>query len=124
MQEVIIHNLDQPQISTIKAFYCSSFPCRLRGLTFRRSLNPDLGLLLVQSRETRLDAAIHMLFVWIDLAVIWINSSEEVVDVRLARSWRPVYLPRRSASYVLELNAARLNDFNVGDRIEIEKILD
>ena len=124
MQEVIIHNLDQSQISPIKAYYCSSFLCRLRGLTFRRRLHPDRGLLLVQNRETRLDAAIHMLFVWMDLAVIWINSSYEVVDVRLARSWRPIYLPRRSASYVLELNVARLNDFTIGDRIDIEKKVD
>jgi len=124
MQEVIIHNLNRPQIFPIRADYCSSFLCRLRGLTFRRRLQPDRGLLLVQSRETRLDAGIHMLFVWIDLAVIWINSSEEVVDVRLARSWRPVYLPRSPASYVLELNAARLDDFNVGDRIDIGKTLD
>ena len=124
MQEVIIQNLNQPHVSPIKASYCSTFFCRLRGLTFRRKLYPDRGLLLYQTRETRLDAAIHMLFVWMDLAVIWINSSNEVVDVKLVRSWRPMYMPRRPAVYVLELNATRLKDFSVGDRIAIEKAMD
>ncbi len=124
MQEVIIHNLDKPLISPVQVCYCSSFACRLRGLTFHRELPLNSGLLLVQDRESRLDAAIHMLFVWMDLAVIWISSSGEVVDVKLARSWRPVYIPQKSASYILELNAARLNDFTVGDRVKIEKKLD
>jgi uncharacterized membrane protein (UPF0127 family) len=123
MQEVIIHNLDKPHISPVQAYFCSSFLCRLRGLTFRRKLPLNRGLLLVQNRESRLDAAIHMAFVWMDLAVIWISSSGKVVDAKLARAWRPLYVPRKAASYVLELNAVHLNDFSLGDRVDIEKIL-
>jgi len=84
-------------------------------------LSPAQGLLLVQARESRLDAAIHMLFVWMDLAVIWINASDEVVDVKLARRWRLAYVPARPAIYVLELAAERLGDFEVGERVRIEK---
>jgi uncharacterized membrane protein (UPF0127 family) len=124
MPEVIIHNLKQQQFSPIIANYCSSFFSRMRGLTFHRKLHPDRGLLLVHSRESRFDTAIHMFFVWMDLAVIWLNSSGEVVDVRLARSWRPMYVPRRSANRVLELNSSRLHDFAIGDQIEIEEKLD
>jgi uncharacterized membrane protein (UPF0127 family) len=61
-----------------------------------------------------------MLGVWMNLAVIWINTAGEVVDVRLARRWRPAYAPKRPARYILELNANRLHDFNVGDRVAIE----
>ncbi len=124
MQEVLIHNLDKPHNSPVRASYCSSFKCRLRGLTFRRELPPNYGLLLVQNHDTRLDSAIHMLFVWMNLAVIWISSSGEIVDARLARAWHPVYIPSKSARYVLELNATRLGDFIVGDRLKIEKTMD
>lgn len=106
----------------MKAPYCSSFFCRLRGLTFRRSLAEDEGLLLVQGNDSRLDAAIHMLFVWMDLAVVWINSAGEVVDVQLARRWHLVYVPQRSARYVLETVPARLDEFKVGDRIQFENL--
>lgn len=80
---------------SLTAQYCQSFTCQLRGLTFRRQLAPHWGLLLVQPRQSRLEAAIHMMFMWIDLAVIWLNSEGEVVDTRLARRWRLAYVPRR-----------------------------
>jgi uncharacterized membrane protein (UPF0127 family) len=94
----------------------------LRGFTFRRALSEEEALLLVQSRDSRLDAAIHMLWVWVDLAVAWINSGGIVVDSRLARRWRPIYLPRYPARYVLEMPPARLNDFQTGDQVVIEDI--
>ena len=106
----------------MKALYCVSFACRLRGLTFRRTLAEDEGLLLVQGSDSRLDASIHMLFVWMDLAVVWINSAGNVVDVRLARRWHLAYAPQRPARYVLETRPARLDEFKVGDRIKFEDI--
>jgi len=121
MQQVNIYNLSRPQDPAVTAKYCVSFLCRLRGLMFRRSLAPEEGLLLVQSRESRLDAAIHMLFVWVDLAVIWINAASEVVDIKLARRWRLMYVPSRPAMYILELAAGHLEDFKVGDQVKFEK---
>ena len=82
----------------LQAIYCDSFLCRLRGLMFRSSLAHDEGLLLVEARDSRLDTSIHMLFVFMDLAVIWINSEYTVVDTVLARAWRPAYAPRQPAS--------------------------
>ena len=120
MLQVHIYNLSRPQDSAVVAKYCVSFPCRLRGLMFRRSLAADEGLLLVQRRENRLDAAIHMLFMWVDLAVVWINASREVVDVRWARRWRPIYVPTQPAMYVLELPIGHLENFKVGDQVRFE----
>jgi uncharacterized protein len=121
MRQVLISNPNSPQVQLIKAKYCSSFLCQLRGLTFRKQLPVDQGLLLVQKQDSRLNAAIHMMFVWIDLSVIWINSEFKVVDVILARRWRLAYVPRRPARYVLELAASRLSDFNIGDQVQIEE---
>jgi uncharacterized membrane protein (UPF0127 family) len=122
MQRVVITNLSHPQKRPILAKYCVSFFCRLIGLTFRRRLSPEEGLLLVQSRDSRLDSAIHMIGVWIDLAVVWINSKQEVVDVRLAKSWRPAYIPKQPARYVLELSAERLDEFHPGEQVKIESV--
>ena len=119
MHLIAINNLTHPLEKPILVKYCVSFFCRLRGLTFRHSLPPDQGLLLVQSQDSRLNAAIHMLGVWFDLAVIWINSNEIVVDLQLARRWRPAYIPRQPARYILELSADRLNDFHPGDHVKI-----
>ena len=121
MKYVTVHNLSRPQPAVMLARYCASFFCRLRGLTFRRSLPTNQGLLLVQGRESRMDSAIHMLGVWMDLAVVWITGAGEVVDVRLARSWRLAYVPRRPARYVLEMSAEHLEDFQIGDHVRFEE---
>jgi len=84
---------------------------------FTRSLPIDSGLLLVQSKDSRLDASIHMWFMAMDLAVVWINQKQEVVDVCLAQRWRPVYFPEKPACYVLEAHPQRLPDFNIGDKV-------
>jgi len=118
--EINISNLSRPLAQTIQARYCDSFFCRLRGLTFRRDLPARTGLLLVESRDNRLDASIHMLFMWMDLAVVWIDSSLRVVDVKLARRWRLAYLPQAPARYVLELPIDCQADFEVGDLLKFE----
>jgi len=82
---------------------------------FTSRLACDEGLILVGRRNSRLDSSIHMLFVNFDLAVVWINSEMEVVDRRLAKSWRPAYFPRRPARYVLEIHPDRWDEFQIHD---------
>jgi len=119
-EQVVIYNLSRPETKPINAKYCASFLCQLRGLTFRRHIPTRWGLLLVQKRDSRIDASIHMLGVFTDLTIVWINSDREVVDVKLAKRWHLAYLPEQPACYVLELSPVHLGDFVVGDRVNIE----
>ena len=75
----------------------------------------------MQKRESIIDSAIHMFAVRMDLAVIWINSALDVVDLRLARSWRPVYASHSPAKYVLEISPSRLGEFQPGDHLEFNE---
>jgi uncharacterized membrane protein (UPF0127 family) len=118
MRQITVENKTRTLSQPIRAKYCASFMCQLRGLTFHRTLNIQEGLLLVQKRESVVDSSIHMLAVGMELAVIWIDSRLNVVDVRLARPWRPVYVPQKPARYVLEISASRLGDFQPGDQVE------
>jgi uncharacterized membrane protein (UPF0127 family) len=122
MKYIRISNLTQPQKPPIVAKYCQSFICQLRGLMFTKSLPEQQGLLLVQSSDSRINSSIHMMFMWMDLAVIWINSKFEVVDSVLARRWKLAYLPKQSAKYVLETRAHSLEDFNIGDRVDFTEL--
>ncbi len=117
-----IRNLSRSDTPLIQARYCASFGCQLRGLLFRRSLAENEGLLLVQSRPSRINAAIHMLGMAFDLAVVWIDDAQRVVDVRRARRWRPFYFPRRPARYVLETGVQHLQHFSPGDELSIENL--
>ncbi len=111
-------NHSRPLSAPLRVLYCSSLFCRLRGLMFRRHLQPDEGIILVGGRDSFLDATIHMFFCFTDLTVVWVNNARQVVDVRLARKWAPAYIPRRPARYVLETHPSRLSEFQVGDQID------
>ena len=122
MRRVTITNKTRLATVAIKAVYCDSFLCQLRGLMFRRSLGLQEGLLLVQKHDSKINAAIHMLFMWINLAVVWIDTAGKVVDVRLAQRWRLIYVPKSAARYILEMHADRIGDFEIGDQVEIGSI--
>ena len=97
--------------------HCASFLCRLRGLTFRRHLGNDEGLLLVGHREGRADVAIHMFFVFFPIVAVWLDEGGQVVDVRLARPFRPLYVPRALARDVLEGPQDLLERVRIGDQL-------
>jgi uncharacterized membrane protein (UPF0127 family) len=94
-----------------------SFLTRLRGLTFRRRLGEDEGLLLVGRNESRADAAIHMFFVFFSIGVLWLDRDNRVVDKVIAHPFRPFYAPQTPAVGVLECQPGVLERVNVGDKI-------
>ncbi len=121
MRWIKIENRDTPLVNPLKVRYCDTFFSRLRGLTFRSSLPPDEGIILAQTRDSRLDSAIHMLGVWFDLGVVWLDGNHQVVDRKIARRWRLLYIPKDPARFVLEVHPGRLAEFNLGDRLSFIK---
>ncbi len=117
---VTLRNRSNPAIKPVQARWCESFLSKLRGYTFRRSLSMDEGLLLVERRASRMNTSIHMMFVWTDLTVVWIDSYNMVVDTVLAKSWRPFYISDQPARYILEIHPGRFDEFKAGDIVEIE----
>ena len=114
-----LQNLDAPRL---RVKYCESFSCRLRGYTFQREMSEDEGILLVQSRESRIDTSIHMLAVFFDLTVLWLDSSLKIVDKKLAKKWALSYIPKAPAQYVLEIHPAQWAFFDIGDTLSLEEI--
>jgi len=119
---VIVRNLNRQIEQPARVGFCDSFLCRLRGLMFRARLDADDGLLLVEQRDSRLDTSIHMFFVPFDIAVFWINSEMTVVDKIIAKSWRPVYVPKAGARYTLEIHPDRFGDYEIGDKVEFTNV--
>jgi uncharacterized membrane protein (UPF0127 family) len=118
MRQIYIENRTHPLPISVKVAYCSSFMSRLHGLMFEKAIQPDSGIILVEGLESRINTTIHMLFMNFDIAVIWIDTNKVVVDLQLARRWRPFYAPSAPARYILETHPDRLVDFHIGDRLE------
>jgi len=119
-KHIIIENKNREVKNLPRIKYCDTFLTQLRGFTFHPRLSRDEGLLLVGTRDSRLDSSIHMFFVSFDLTVLWINSDLQVVDKVLAKSWRPAYFSKQPAQYVLEIHPKRWEDFEIGDRVQFK----
>jgi uncharacterized membrane protein (UPF0127 family) len=113
-----IKHVESNQILLPQAKWCDSFGAKLRGFTFRQALAEDDGLVLVEKSDNRLNTAIHMLFVYFALGVIWVNNAGEVVDTTVAKPWQLAYVPQAPARYVIEGHPTRLQGVKVGDHIE------
>ncbi len=117
-RQVQVLNQNRSNRHPVRVGICDTFSSRLLGLMFRTSLKAIDGILLVEQRDTIVNTSIHMLFVFMDLAVFWIDSQMTIVDKVLARSWHLAYLPRARAKYILEIHPNRLNDYEIGDKVE------
>lgn len=101
--------------------WCASFGCKLRGLMFRRALQPGEGLLLVEGGESRAGTSIHMLFMAFPIAAIWLDGNFRVVDAKLAKPWRLAYAPARPARYILEAAPELLSRIEIGDELVFDE---
>jgi len=117
-KQIRIVNLSRNESVLAGIKYCDDFFSRLKGFTFRKALREDEGLVLAENRDSRLDTSIHMLFVWTDLAVYWVNSNKVIVDKQLAKSWHLYYASQAPAQYVVELNPCQMDVFQIGDQLD------
>lgn len=122
-RNIVVRNLNKSELSLAHVKYCDSFKCRLRGLTFRKRLDPDGGLLLVQGRrDSRIESSIHMFFVQFNLTIVWISTDMIVVDKVIAKPWRPAYFSAAPACYILEIHPDRWDDYQIGDKVEFQDV--
>ncbi len=84
---------------------------------FKKHLPENEGILITNKRESKLDTAIHMLFMNFDIIVLWLDQDWVIVDKALAKRWRPFYMPKTPAQYVLEMHPSMADAFNVGDKL-------
>jgi uncharacterized membrane protein (UPF0127 family) len=122
MKTVQITKSQSPS-SEVNVKLCNTFFSKLKGLMFAKNLPDDSGALLVEESESKINSSIHMLFVYDDLTVLWLDKNKVVVDKVLAKKWFPYYFPKKPAQYVLELHASKFSEYQIGDvlNFSIEK---
>ena len=113
---------EKPLSPPIFAEECKDFISRLKGLMGKRELKEDKGIILVQKSDSRMDSAIHMVAVFMDLGIVWINSQMIIVDKVVAKSWRPFYMSSQPAMYTLEVHPDRINEFAIHDKVTFHEI--
>ncbi len=117
----VLRNIETGEVLIPRTRLCISFWCHFKGLQFVRHLPDDQALLFVTGSEGRTHTAIHMLFMFISIAVIWLDASGRVVDKKLAKPWRLSYMPAAPAQYYLEANVELLDRVQIGDKLRFDE---
>jgi len=112
----IIHQ-ESGQTLIEQAKWCKSFVSKLRGFSWRRTWLDGDGLVLVEGSDSRVSTAIHMLFVFFDLGVIWVNDAGQIVDTTVAKPWGLSFAPKAPARYVIEGHPEIIKRVAIGDTI-------
>ena len=90
---------------------------RMRGLMFRAK--PNYALILCMPKESRIGSAIHMMFVFYPLDVLFLDSKKQVVDKVLGlKPFALNYVPKRAAKYVVELPEGLGKKAGIGDLLQ------
>jgi len=116
----VIKKRDTGEVILARAHWCASYWCHLRGLMLRSHLDDDAGLLFVTKRPSIVNATIHMLFMRMPIAVVWLDADGRVVDAKHAKPWRLAYAPAHAAQYYIEANPNLLERVKIGDVLVFE----
>ena len=116
MKIVKIRKSSSP-FAVVNAKVCDTFWSKFIGLMFSRKLKSDHGIILVENNETRINTAIHMMFMDYDITVLWLDKQMVVIDKVLAKKWVPFYFPKKPAQYVVELHQSKFSEYSIGDQL-------
>lgn len=116
MKTVRIQKSSSPT-PTVTVKYCDSFASKLIGLMFSKELKEDYGIILVGNKESRQNSTIHMMFVFQDLTILWLDENLVVVDKVLAKKWSPIYIPQEPAKYIVELHYSKFSEYSTGEKL-------
>ncbi len=117
-----ISNSATNEVVLARAKWCASFLCHFRGLQFVFNLPENEGLLFVTDSESRVGTTIHMFFMFMSIAVVWVNKEGIVVDKAYAKPWRPAYAPQAPALYYIEANPSLLERVEIGDKLIFDEV--
>jgi uncharacterized membrane protein (UPF0127 family) len=96
---------------------CDTFFSKFKGLMFSGELKPDEGIIIVEKSESRMNTAIHMMFMNYDITVLWLDKKMVVIDKVLAKKWAFYYAPKSPAQYVVELHQSKFTEYSIGNKL-------
>jgi len=116
-----IHNRSRGAVLAGGFELADSVFTRTRGLMFRGGVERPLLFVFNGGRErARLSCAIHSLFVFFPFSAIFLDRGKRVVDVRIARPFLSLIIPREDSAYLIEGGPGLAGKVSVGDGLEFE----
>lgn len=111
----MLYNKTQCKAITENIKLCDNLITKMWGTMLKTEVNH--AYIFPLEKETRSGAAIHMMFVFTPLTVVWLNNERVVVDKTLAKPWK-IYVPKEKARWVIELSPEKIREVKIGDYLE------
>lgn len=92
----------------------------LKGLMFEKPEKFDYGLIFDILKESRINASVHMVFVFFPICIVYLNENKRVVDKAILKPFLPNYTPKKSARYFIELPVSKNSMVFIGDYVEFD----
>lgn len=102
-----------------KTKIADSFFRRFKGVMFKKKENFNYGLIFHLAAEGRINASIHMLFVFFPIDAVFLDSEKKVVDI--ARNLKPFalnYTPKKTAKFIVELPVGSSEKIGLNDKLK------
>lgn len=92
---------------------------RLKGLMFENEKLFDYALVFAFPFESKVNATIHMLFVFFPIDVIFLDKNKKVVDiVKGLKPFTPSCSPKKPAKFLIELPEGKAAGIKEGNILE------
>ena len=93
-----------------------------KGLMFkgRKTVEKGLCMVLPSSKDVKFGASITMLFCFVDMQIIFINSEFKVVDKKNLKTWTSNYTPKKPCKYIIESTIGKFDKIKIGDLVSIK----
>lgn len=92
---------------------------KVLGLMFKRPLKNKEAVIFILDKEGRINASIHMFFVFFSIDVVWLNKNKGVVDIRKnVKPFTPLIVPRKKAKYIIEFPNEGIKNIKIGDKLK------
>ena len=88
------------------------------GLMFRSKPKKNEAIILKLEKQSKFFSAIHMLFVFYPIYVIWLNKKNIVVDIKRCYPFQPFSMPKSPASLIIE--CTKLPSIKINDKLTID----
>jgi uncharacterized membrane protein (UPF0127 family) len=86
------------------------------GLMFKRKLKNGEAVILTLPQESKINSAIHMVFVFYSIYAVWLSKEKIVVDIKKAYPFQPFLMPNREAMYIIE--CCYNPELKIGDKLD------
>jgi len=84
---------------------------------FKKKIEP---MFFEFNQESKHDSAVHTLFVFQSIDLVYLDSNWNVVDVLKTKQFFPYYAPKTPAKYLLELPQGMGDSFKIGEKLEYD----